>query len=90
MFQVFGGYSPDTASLLKTLYHDNLHDLLQHGILKVSTVLHFPSSKLIICQKPNQIEVLPGGLEGIPAGLKRLEAGDVSRVKFIARPQDTP
>jgi len=39
--------------------------------------------------KPNQVEVLPNGLAGIPEGLKRLEAGQVSRSKLVARPQET-
>ncbi|KAF8805430.1 GroES-like protein [Phlegmacium glaucopus] len=39
--------------------------------------------------KPNRPEVLPGGLEGIPDGLKRLEAGKVSRSKLVAHPQET-
>ncbi|RDX56942.1 GroES-like protein [Lentinus brumalis] len=40
--------------------------------------------------KPNRVEVLPGGLAGIPDGLARLEAGKVSATKLIARPQETP
>ncbi|KAF9484842.1 GroES-like protein [Pholiota conissans] len=39
--------------------------------------------------KPNKVEVLPGGLAGIPAGLDRLEADKVSGLKLVARPQDT-
>ena len=38
--------------------------------------------------QPNNVEVLPGGLAGIPAGLKRLEKG-VSAVKLISRPYET-
>ncbi|KAF9037649.1 hypothetical protein BJ165DRAFT_1532301 [Panaeolus papilionaceus] len=38
--------------------------------------------------KPNRVEVLPRGLNGIPGGLRRLEVGEVSQVKLIARPQD--
>lgn len=37
--------------------------------------------------KPNNVEVLPGGLAGIPDGLERLRKG-VSALKFIARPQE--
>ncbi|KAI0707058.1 GroES-like protein [Earliella scabrosa] len=39
--------------------------------------------------KPNKVEILPGGLAGIPDGLARLEANQVSGTKLIARPQDT-
>ncbi|KAF5326959.1 hypothetical protein D9619_004334 [Psilocybe cf. subviscida] len=38
--------------------------------------------------KPNNVEVLPGGLKGIPEGLERLQAGKVSRSKLIARPHE--
>ncbi|KII89534.1 hypothetical protein PLICRDRAFT_53924 [Plicaturopsis crispa FD-325 SS-3] len=39
--------------------------------------------------KPNKVEVLPGGLAGIPAGLDRLKADKVSGLKLIAHPQET-
>lgn len=39
--------------------------------------------------KPNQVEVLPDGLAGIPEGLKRLEAGQVSLLKLVVHPQET-
>lgn len=39
--------------------------------------------------QPNRVEVLPGGLAGIPAGLERLEKDLVSGVKLVVRPQDT-
>ncbi|KAF8173927.1 chaperonin 10-like protein [Pholiota molesta] len=39
--------------------------------------------------KPNNIEVLPDGLAGIPAGLDRLAAGQVSGLKLVAHPQET-
>ncbi|KAF8804121.1 GroES-like protein [Phlegmacium glaucopus] len=39
--------------------------------------------------KPNQVEVLPDGLAGISDGLKRMEAGQVSRLKLVAHPQET-
>ncbi|KZT67311.1 GroES-like protein [Daedalea quercina L-15889] len=38
--------------------------------------------------KPNSVEVVPGGLEGIVAGLQKLSKG-VSCVKLVARPQET-
>ncbi|OCH89713.1 GroES-like protein [Obba rivulosa] len=39
--------------------------------------------------KPNPVEVLPNGLAGIPAGLKRIEKGEVSGIKLVAHPQET-
>ncbi|EAU87359.1 hypothetical protein CC1G_02118 [Coprinopsis cinerea okayama7 len=39
--------------------------------------------------KPIRVEVLPGGLNGIVAGLKRLEEGTVSGTKLVVLPQET-
>lgn len=38
--------------------------------------------------KPNRVEVLPNGLQGIILGLAKLKAG-VSNVKLVGRPQET-
>ncbi|KAF8895991.1 hypothetical protein BD779DRAFT_1493342 [Infundibulicybe gibba] len=38
--------------------------------------------------KPNRVEVLPGGLQGIISGLDRLQKEQVSGVKLVARPQE--
>ncbi|KAI0715814.1 GroES-like protein [Cerioporus squamosus] len=38
---------------------------------------------------PNRVEVLPGGLNGIPEGLERIKANKVSGVKLVAHPQET-
>ncbi|KAK1229506.1 hypothetical protein PQX77_007429 [Marasmius sp. AFHP31] len=40
--------------------------------------------------KPNRVEQLPNGLAGIPDGLKRLENDEVSGLKLIALPHETP
>ncbi|GLB40685.1 putative alcohol dehydrogenase GroES-like domain [Lyophyllum shimeji] len=39
--------------------------------------------------KPNRVEVLSGGLNGVVGGLARLEADQVSGVKLVVRPQET-
>ncbi|KAG9317694.1 chaperonin 10-like protein [Chiua virens] len=39
--------------------------------------------------KPSKIEVLPGGLNGIVPGLKRLETNGVSAMKLVVRPRET-
>jgi len=36
--------------------------------------------------KPNRVEVLKGGLGAIPAGLERMEKGEVSGVKLVVNP----
>jgi hypothetical protein len=40
--------------------------------------------------KPNPVEVLPGGLAGIEAGLTRMSENKVSGVKLVVRPPETP
>ncbi|TFY63034.1 hypothetical protein EVG20_g6490 [Dentipellis fragilis] len=40
--------------------------------------------------KPNPVTVRPRGLSGIPAGLKFMKAGKVSRTKLVYRVADTP
>ncbi|EMD40083.1 hypothetical protein CERSUDRAFT_103952 [Gelatoporia subvermispora B] len=39
--------------------------------------------------KPMRVEVLPGGLSGVPHGLERLRNGQVSALKLVVRPQET-
>ena len=39
--------------------------------------------------QPNNYELLPGGLAGVPDGLTRLAKNDVSGVKLVARIADT-
>ncbi|THH31509.1 hypothetical protein EUX98_g2688 [Antrodiella citrinella] len=39
--------------------------------------------------KPNNTEVIPGGLAAIPEGLERLKNNQVSAIKLIAHPQET-
>ncbi|KAF8138742.1 chaperonin 10-like protein [Boletus edulis] len=39
--------------------------------------------------KPNKVEVLPGGLNGIVPGLRRLQTNSVSATKLVVRPAET-
>ena len=39
--------------------------------------------------QPNRVEVVPGGLAAIPAGLKRLEKNEVSGAKLVVHPQES-
>ncbi|KAI1784160.1 GroES-like protein [Ganoderma leucocontextum] len=39
--------------------------------------------------KPNRVEVIPGGLDGIVGGLERLQNDQVHAVKLVVRPHDT-
>ncbi|KAF8805433.1 GroES-like protein [Phlegmacium glaucopus] len=58
------------------LFQTLYHDYLE-GFLKEGVL------------KPNRVEVLPDGLEGIDEGLTRLSAHKVSRSKLVAHPQET-
>ncbi|KAI0671363.1 GroES-like protein [Trametes maxima] len=40
--------------------------------------------------KPNRVEVLPGGLAGVSAGLERIKGKKVSGTKLVVRPPETP
>ncbi|KAF8895981.1 chaperonin 10-like protein [Infundibulicybe gibba] len=40
--------------------------------------------------RPNRVEVLSDGLQGVVDGLSKLASGGVSGVKLVARPQETP
>ncbi|KAI9000502.1 GroES-like protein [Trametes punicea] len=40
--------------------------------------------------KPNPVELLPNGLAGIPEGLARMKARQISGKKVVTRPQETP
>ncbi|KAF5359386.1 hypothetical protein D9756_003623 [Leucocoprinus leucothites] len=40
--------------------------------------------------RPCPVEVVPGGLAGIPSGIARLEKDEVSGFKLVARPDETP
>lgn len=40
--------------------------------------------------KPNKVDILEGGLNGVQGGLERMGAGKVSGVKLVARIADTP
>ncbi|KAF9463953.1 chaperonin 10-like protein [Collybia nuda] len=39
--------------------------------------------------RPNRVEVVPGGLNGVVPGLERLQSDQVSGTKLIVRPQET-
>ncbi|KAI8992785.1 GroES-like protein [Trametes punicea] len=39
--------------------------------------------------KPTRVEVIPGGLRGVPEGLERLRKNAVSAAKLVVKPQET-
>lgn len=76
--------TPDKEHVLA---HGNVHGPEQ---LNIARSLYANLTRLLEAGeiKPNNVEVLPGGLAGIPKGLERLKQG-VSAVKLVARPQET-
>ncbi|KAL5525561.1 hypothetical protein ACEPAG_6897 [Sanghuangporus baumii] len=72
-------------------------------IVAVQGTSHYPPGRALVVSllgkltklledgviKPNHIEVLPGGLIGIPEGLERIKSGSVSAKKLIVHPQET-
>jgi NADPH:quinone reductase-like Zn-dependent oxidoreductase len=63
---------------------------LPHNVELLETLYHDKISgfleKGII--KANNVEVLPNGLNGIPDGMARMAADQISGLKLVARPQD--
>ncbi|KAF8910481.1 chaperonin 10-like protein [Gymnopilus junonius] len=63
-----------------------------HNIPLLHDLYHDKAYELLVkgVIKPNRFEVLPNGLAGIVDGLARLEADQVSRLKLVVHPQETP
>lgn len=40
--------------------------------------------------KPSKVELIPGGLSGLPAGFERLVAKKISGAKIVVNVADTP
>ena len=92
---VLVGYMQDPAQkdiglgLIKAL-----PSLLESGKIKVSDGCGYFQLLIVINWlyfffQPNNYEVIPNGLAGIPDGLERLKAGMVSATKLVARPWET-
>ncbi|KAF8961933.1 chaperonin 10-like protein [Flammula alnicola] len=64
---------------------------LPHNIELLETLYHDTVSGFLEkgLLKPNNVEILPNGLAGIPDGLARMEADKVSGLKLVAHPQET-
>lgn len=70
-----------------------LHDLLASGAIKVRVLPSYNSwekTSRYHFYQPTRVEVLPNGLAGVEPGLKRLENNEVSGMKLIIRPDETP
>ncbi|KAF8524571.1 GroES-like protein [Hysterangium stoloniferum] len=63
----------------------NVHIQRDLGRAMYATLTEYLASEKIT---PNRVEIVPGGLSGIPEGLQRMQRNEVSGVKLIARPQE--
>ncbi|KAI0326574.1 GroES-like protein [Cubamyces sp. BRFM 1775] len=95
VLQVVGNvHQPENRQIGVELYA-RLTEWLQTGKLVVcfspdaDNVVEDGGADGVVLIQPNKVEVLPNGLAGIPGGLERLENGQVSGIKLIARPQET-
>lgn len=88
---VFGSARMPTQRAFGLSLYSHLTELLETGDLKVRAspgtqiARQFLMSRFL--PQPNSVEVVPGGLLGIPSGLERLRAG-VSALKLVVHPQE--
>ncbi|KAI0741737.1 GroES-like protein [Daedaleopsis nitida] len=75
---------PQTSALDAKIARDKEAGLALKKIAK--TLTEWLRTGVIV---PNRIEVLPGGLAGIPKGCDRMRDNKVSGIKLIVRPQET-
>jgi len=72
-----------------TEIHGNVYDpnVRALGVSLYSKVTGLLASGAL---KTNRVELIPNGLAGIPVGLKKLERDEVSGVKLVVKPFETP
>ena len=83
-------FLPDRRQVGADLYK-HLTALLESGEIKVPCSCSSLCTMLMsnVLSQPGPVEVLPGGLAGIPAGVERLDRGEVHLLKLIGHPQET-
>ncbi len=88
VIEVLANVHVPTQRELGVALYRNLTALLESGDIKVraSVICDTISS---VRSQPNNVELIPGGLSGIPDGLVKLREG-VSACKLVVRPQETP
>ncbi|KAF8901537.1 hypothetical protein CPB85DRAFT_125307 [Mucidula mucida] len=79
---------PDVMSFKPTGNVQGYHAVPEHTTFGKLIIKNLPEMIEKGVVTPNRLEVLPGGLSGIPAGLERLKLGAVSGIKLVAHPQD--
>lgn len=66
----------------------HLERWVEEGHIRVS-IQKISSGYLLTLPQPNHVELLPGGLRGIPDALERFNGGKIDGVKMVVRPQET-
>lgn len=66
----------------------HLRQLIERGEIKVNLLFLIRMKADFDCQ-PNRVEVLPGGLDGVESGIKRLRDNLVSGMKLVVRLGET-
>lgn len=94
LVKVFGNVHPENNRKTGVALYNKLTELLATGSVIVSLEYlnfmgHVRARLTFFLVQPNRVDILPGGLAGIPAGLERLKNNQVSGVKLVARPQET-
>lgn len=83
-------FVPDRREVAVDLYK-HIPELFASGELKVRSLDYSTRFKLSISLlQPNHVEVIPGGLAGIPVGLEKFKNGQVHALKLTVHPQETP
>ncbi|KAI0071162.1 GroES-like protein [Panus rudis PR-1116 ss-1] len=81
--------APKEKNLNVVLHFGTFHVPPSHRVLGVELFSHLTALLESGDIKPRNVEVIPGGLAGIPNGLERLKNNDVSAVKLVVHPQET-
>ncbi len=84
-------HDPNVRALGVSLY-SKVTGLLASGALKVRfyTFPYVTFQTDTDAAQTNRVELIPNGLAGIPVGLKKLERDEVSGVKLVVKPFETP
>lgn len=85
---VFGNVHVPTQREVGVGLYRNLTAMLEAGDLKVRITLAGLVVIYLMAPKPNEVQVVRGGLGGIPGGLERLKRGGISFLKLVVFPQD--
>jgi NADPH:quinone reductase-like Zn-dependent oxidoreductase len=88
----FYGIVEFQMELSKSMYK-LLTKFLENGVIKVSVHSNNAlnaNNSIVTSEQPNRFKKLEGGLAGITAGLDKMEKGEISGIKLVVSPSETP